>query len=202
MTDSNYTAIQFLIDRSGSMASMAQEAMTGMKNLLDEQRALPGKCTVRISQFDDKYEVVCGSTPIADVRNPDLIPRSMTALLDAWGRAITEFGAELAAMPEDERPENVIFVTITDGLENASKEWDRARLMAKVTEQTDKYGWKFLYLGANQDAVAVGASYGVARGQTMTYAPTAHGNAMAYAATSRVIGNTRSGVADSLTDES
>lgn len=187
MTNPEFTAIQFLIDRSGSMSDTAQDAVGGMKTLLDQQRALPGKCTVRICQFDTEYEVVNESTPVADVPNPGLIPRGMTALLDAWGKAMTEFGAELAAMSENERPANVIFVVVTDGLENSSKEWTRERLFEKVKEQTDTYGWEFLYLAADQDAVAVGGSYGVAAGNTMSYKNTSLGNQQAYAAASATV---------------
>lgn len=191
MTDPNYTAIAMLTDRSGSMNSVADDAVGGINNFLAEQRKLPGKCTVRISQFDDHYEVVCESLPVDDVPEQYLLPRGMTALMDAWGKLITEFGEELAALPEDRRPGNVIFVVTTDGMENASKEWTRERLYAKVKEQQEKYGWQFLYLGADQDAVKIGGSYGVARGQTMSFDNTSAGNQAAYAAMTTTVSAVR-----------
>jgi len=201
MTNPDYTAVAMLVDRSGSMHSTADDAIGGMKTFIEEQRALPGKCTLRVSQFDDRYEVVYESTPIDDAPPPGLEPRGMTALLDAWGKLITEFGEELAALPEDERPGNVIFVVITDGQENASKEWTRDRLFAKVTEQTEKYGWKFLFLAADQDAIQVGGSYGVARGQTMSYKGDSVGTQSAYAAVTTMVTNTRAGKASQLTPD-
>ena len=202
MTNPDYTALAMLIDRSGSMVQTREDAIGGMAQFLKEQREVPGKCTVRISQFDNQYEVVCESTPVADVPDPDLVPRGSTALLDAWGRLMTEFGEELAALPEEERPENVIFVVITDGQENASREWTRDKLFEAVTEQTDKWGWKFAYLGADQDAVTVGGSYGVAAGQTMSYTNDSAGTQAAYAATSRMVTNTRSGKKDADLNDS
>jgi len=196
MTNKDYTAIAMLIDRSGSMLTTREDAVGGMATFLKEQREVPGKCTVRISQFDDHYEVVCESIPVAEVKNPDLVPRGSTALLDAWGRLMTEFGEELADLPEDERPENVIFVVITDGHENSSREWTRDALFEAVTEQTNKWGWKFAYLGADQDAVTVGGGYGVAAGQTMSYSGDSAGTKSAYAATSAMVTNTRKGDKD------
>ena len=196
MTNKDYTAIAMLIDRSGSMMATRDDAVGGMATFLKEQREVPGKCTVRISQFDDKYEEVCESTPVAEVKDPDLVPRGSTALLDAWGKLMTQFGEELADLPEDERPDNVIFVVITDGHENSSREWTRDRLFQVVTEQTNQWGWKFAYLGADQDAVAVGGSYGVAKGQTMSYSGDSQGTRSAYAATSSMVTETRTGNKD------
>jgi hypothetical protein len=194
MTNPDYTAVAFLIDRSGSMYRIAEDAAGGIAKFLEDQRKIDGKCTVRIAQFDDQYDVLCVSTPVENVPNPTIDPRGSTALLDAWGKAMTEFGEELAALPEDERPANVIFVVVTDGHENSSHEWTREQVLAKVKEQTEKWNWRFLYLAANQDAVKEGAKYGVARGQTMTYDATGAGAQSAYAAASASITATRTGV--------
>jgi hypothetical protein len=115
----------------------------------------------------------------------------MTALLDAMGKTITATGERLAAMAEADRPGHVIFVTLTDGLENASKEWTRERVFSMVKEQTDTYGWTFVYLGANQDAVAVGQSMGIASGNTITY--DVNNVAVAMAATSANVTRNRRG---------
>lgn len=169
MTDANYTHIAVLLDRSGSMQSIKSDTEGGFKTFLDEQKSQAGKATIALSQFDTQYDVVYGPRDIQTA--PDLVlePRGGTALLDGMGRFIVETGEFLARLPEDERPGNVIFVTITDGEENSSKEWTRDRVFAKVKEQTDTFGWTFLFLAANQDAIAAGAAVGVSASTSLTY---------------------------------
>lgn len=193
MTDSNYTAIQLLIDRSGSMYGIRSDAEGGVKTFIEEQRALPGKCTLRFAHFDDRYEIVHESLPIADAPVYVLTPRGSTALLDAWGRTMVDFGAELAALSEDERPDNVVFVVVTDGLENSSTEWTYESVSVKVKEQTEKWGWKFLYLGSGQDAVHEGAKLGVPRSQSLTYGVTGQSVNSSYSAAAAAVTRTRSG---------
>jgi hypothetical protein len=101
-----------------------------------------------------------------------LAPRGSTALLDSMGRLITDAGATLAALPEDQRPGTVVVAVMTDGHENASKEWTRLAIRSLVEQQTTAYHWQFLYMGADQDAIEVGASIGVDAG---TPSPTAAG---------------------------
>lgn len=188
-----FTAMQLLLDRSGSMDSIRSDAEGGMKHFIDEQRKVAGKCTLRLSQFDDIYNVVHESLPLAEVSYPTLQPRGRTALLDAWGYAMTEFSEELdTKYSQNESPDSVIFVVVTDGYENASKEWTRDAIFAKVTELT-KQGWTFLYLAAGQDAVLEGAKYGVPSGQSMTYANTSRGTSSTYNAMSASVLRTRSG---------
>lgn len=195
MTNPDYTAVAMLVDRSGSMAHgrLHLEAIAGMNKLIEDQRALPGRCTLRVSQFDEHYEDLYVSTDIADVPEAKLDPRGMTALYDGWGKLMVAFGAELDALPEDERPANVIFVVVTDGGENSSREWTSEKVKQMVEEQTDKYGWNFIYLGSNQDAALVGTNLGVRAAQTMTYDSNAVGTHAAYGATSSVITRTRTG---------
>jgi uncharacterized protein YegL len=193
MPNPSYTAIQLLLDRSGSMVSIRSDAEGGIKTFIEDQRKAPGKCTLRLAQFDYEYELVHPSTPIADVPFPSLHPRGGTALLDGWGRAMTEFGEELAGLPEDGRPAHVIFVVVTDGYENSSQEWSREQIFNKVTEQTETYGWQFLYLAAGQDAVKEGAAYGVASAATMDWAASPKGTQAVYSAASASVLRTRSG---------
>lgn len=200
MTNSNYTAIQLLLDRSGSMQKIKDDVEGGVKTFIEDQRKASGKCTLRICQFDTLYEEVCPSTSIADAIFPGLDPRGGTALLDAWGRAVVEFGEELSNLPEDARPGNVIFVVVTDGEENSSREWTRAQVFDKVTEQQTRYNWQFLYLAANQDAVAEGAKYGVPGAQAVTYDWDAGGTKAAYSALSNSVLRTRGGGEGAFTD--
>ena len=200
MPDPSYTALSVLLDRSGSMRVIRSDAEGGLRSLIEDQVAQPGRATLRLAQFDTEYQVVHASLPVAQVPIPELHPRGMTALLDAWGRAMTEFGEELAALPEEQRPGNVIFVVVTDGAENASQEWSRQQVFDMVREQTDKWGWKFLFVAANQDAVAEGAKYGVPAGQTVTYSHDSGGTQSAFRSTSAVIGRTRSGKGSAFTE--
>lgn len=193
MTNPDFTAVSLLVDRSGSMSALAEEATAGIAKLIADQKALPGKCTVRLCHFDDEYEVVYPSTPVATTPRYRLVPRGMTALLDAWGKCMTEFGEELAALAEEERPANVVFVVVTDGLENASQEWTREKVLSMVQSQTDEWNWQFIYLAANQDAVAVGRTYGVAANNSMTFDNTGDGTQVAYASASASLTRTRKG---------
>ncbi|MFB9313325.1 vWA domain-containing protein [Nocardioides plantarum] len=169
MTDQTLTHLYFLLDRSGSMQSIKSDIEGGFAAFVDEQRSAPGSCRVTLAQFDDRYEVVYADRDVTDVPALDLQPRSRTALHDAMGRMITDAGASLAALPEDRRPGTVIVAIMTDGLENASQEWNAASIKALVEQQTQQWGWTFMYLGADQDAVEVGTSLGVPAAQSMTY---------------------------------
>jgi hypothetical protein len=169
MTRSNLTHLYFLLDRSGSMQSIKSDIEGGFAAFVDEQRKGAGECQATLAQFDDVYEVVYADRPIADVPPLDLQPRNMTALHDAMGRLITDAGEKLAALPESERPGTVIVAIMTDGLENASKEWTGASIKALVSQQTNAYGWTFMYMGADQDAVEVGAALGIDKDLSVTY---------------------------------
>src|SRR3712207_2304753 len=178
MTRSDLTHIYFLLDRSGSMQSIKTDTEGGFAAFVEEQKKAPGECRVTLAQFDNEYDVVYADRPRADVPALDLQPRGSTALLDAMGRTITDAGARLAALPEAERPGTVIVAVMTDGMENASNEWTHPAIKALVTQQSDAYGWQFLYMGADQDAIEVGASLGVARDASVTYGRSKAGAAM------------------------
>jgi hypothetical protein len=163
------THLYFLLDRSGSMQSIKSDIEGGFAAFVAEQRKGAGECRATLAQFDDVYEVVYADRAIADVPPLDLQPRNMTALHDAMGRLITDAGAELAALPVSERPGTVIVAIMTDGLENASKEWTGASIKSLVGQQSNVWGWTFMYMGADQDAVEVGASLGVDKDLAVTY---------------------------------
>lgn len=179
MTNPDYTDITFLLDRSGSMASIEQATVSGFAEFIAEQRRAPGTCLVTLSRFDTEYDRVYTARPLADVPPLELEPRGMTALLDAIGRSIRETGERLRALPEQERPGQVIIGIMTDGLENASKELTHAAVKAMIERQERTYSWAFLYMGANQDAIEVGASLGVRPERAMTYTGASAAPAMA-----------------------
>jgi hypothetical protein len=169
MTDSRKTHIYFLLDRSGSMASIKSATEEGFAAFIAEQQSGEGECLVSLAQFDSEYEIVFRSLPVSAVPALNLVPRYGTALLDSMGRLIHDAGAELAALSEAQRPGTVIVAIMTDGEENSSTEWTHAAIKAMVEHQTDKYGWQFLYMGADQDAVEVGRSIGVKDEYSVTY---------------------------------
>ena len=123
MTNPDLTLIAALLDRSGSMKDCKRATETSFDELIAKQRSEPGEAIVTLSMFDDEYDNVYANVPIADVGPLTLVPRNMTAMLDATGRFITEIGEHLASVPEKQRPGHVILLIMTDGLENASKEW-------------------------------------------------------------------------------
>lgn len=185
MTDSNKTLIAALLDRSGSMSSSKQATEDGWRDLITEQGGEPGSCEVTLAQFDTEYEVLYPRTDIAAVPEFVVEPRGRTALLDATGRFITEIGEQLAALPEEQRPGTVICLIMTDGFENASRQWSWDGIKALITQQRDVYGWEFIFLGANIDAVEVGARMGVDANDALTFAAGSyHGNRAAYRVTS------------------
>lgn len=194
MTDRDKTLIAALLDRSGSMQTSKEATEDGWRELINEQRQLPGQCEMTLAQFDTDYEVLYPPTPIADV--PDLVvePRGMTALLDAVGRFVTEVGRHLAALPEGQRPGQVICVIMTDGMENASHEWSWDAVKELITTQRTQWKWKFLFIGANIDAVEVGARMGFSAENSITYDDSHYESTVAVMASAReMVRRTRGG---------
>lgn len=171
MPNPRYTAIFLLVDRSGSMMSIRHSAEDAINEFIKGQIDAEGLRTITISQFDDRYDKVVDTLkrPVS-VPHFYLEPRGSTSLLDAMGRGITDFGKKLAALPEDKRPANVIFAVMTDGRENSSVSFTYADVKAKVEHQVENYNWQVIYLGANQDAIAEAARFGIEEGRAITYA--------------------------------
>ena len=159
--NSQLTDITLVIDRSGSMASIREDAEGGVNSLLQQQAGEPGEATVTIVQFDTEYEFVCQGTPVESVPTYQLEPRGATALLDAVGQAINQTGKRLEAMPENQRPGLVIFVIVTDGHENSSQEFTLDQIKSMIEHQQQVYNWHFNFLGADQDAFEEAAKMGI-----------------------------------------
>lgn len=200
MTNPDLTLIAALLDRSGSMNKIKTDTEGGFNTFIAEQAKQPGTCDVTLAQFDTEYEVVYMNAPITRVPPLQLVPRGATALLDSIGRLVTDVGVELAGRPAHLRPHLVIVVITTDGQENSSKEWTVDNVRRLITQQQAVYRWKFIFLGANIDAVQTGASFGIPRGQTMTYTADTMGTQSVYAAASNLVTNTRSGLDTSFTE--
>lgn len=174
------TEIIAILDRSGSMSSIAQDMRGGFMTFINEQKKIPGDLRVSLYQFDSVYEVVYENRSVQDIHELTLVPRNNTALLDAVGRAINDTGRRLAAMHEHERPHKVIVMVITDGEENASREYTRERIKGMIEHQEKKYGWTFIFLGANQNAFHEASAMGFQSGNTMNFAANSRGTEAVY----------------------
>ncbi|MGK2881894.1 MAG: VWA domain-containing protein [Mycobacterium sp.] len=180
MTDPNRTLVAVLLDRSGSMSAVTDDAEGGFATFIAAQRAQPGDIAVTLAQFDTVYEVVYSNRPVADVPALRLVPRGGTALYDGIGRLVTDIGGQLSATEEAQRPGKVIVVVVTDGHENSSREWTHAAVTAAIKRQEQTYAWEFLFLGANMDAVAIGSSLGIAADRSITWNTSSAGVAGAF----------------------
>ncbi len=202
---SDLTDITLVVDRSGSMQDIQADAQGGVNAFVEQQAQQPGEAYLTLVQFDTEYEFVHQGIPIREVPEYQLVPRGMTALLDAVGRAINETGARLAAMDEQDRPGLVVFVIMTDGLENSSREFTRNEIRRMIQDQQDKYSWHFTFLGADQDAFAEAHQMGMADHAAANFAKSKV--AMAWGGTaskvSRMRGHTKQGkqVVNEFTDE-
>lgn len=191
MKDATHIAV--LLDRSGSMEAVREETISGFNFFLKDQKAAGDNATFTLVQFDsESTDVVHESRKLGEV--PDLNldtfqPRGCTPLLDALGQTIVSTGKTLAAIPETNRPDKVVFVVITDGQENASHSFTKARIKEMIDHQTGKYNWKFIYLGANQDSFDEAGAVGIPKATTADYAPARA--EMAFALTSGNVANYR-----------
>ncbi len=191
------TLVVLVVDRSGSMMTIKEDMEGGIKTLLEEQSQVAGTCLVTLAQFDSEYELVADATPIAELADYLLIPRGRTALLDAIGRTIGQVESRLKGLAPDDQPDHVLFAVITDGMENASSEWTRSKVMKSVKAKVAG-GWDFMFLGANQDAIEEGAHMGFAAETALTFEPSSEGIKEAWSSVSMSMGKMRRGEASAL----
>lgn len=187
------THIVVLLDRSGSMDAVKDETISGFNYFLKEQKTVGDNASLTLVQFDsESTDVVHEARPVRDVPNLNgdtYQPRGSTPLLDALGQTINSTGRTLAAIPETNRPDKVVFVAITDGQENASHKFTKARVKEMIDHQTETYNWQFIYLGANQDAFAEAGAVGIRKANAANFDPAY--TEMAYASTSVNVANYR-----------
>lgn len=160
------TLVAVLVDRSGSMATAHDEMESGLNDFIRDQAALPGDAALMLGQFDNQYEVVWPIQPIKGAPHYSLKPRGGTALLDGIGMFIGDVN-ETLAQENTYRP--VVMCIVTDGAENASKEWDLESVQAWIAHQREVYGWQFVFLGANLDAVKTAAKFGIPTNSALTF---------------------------------
>ena len=158
------TEIAYVLDRSGSMSHLTEPAILSFNEFLKEQKEEPGEVTFSLVLFDNEYLLHAEAVPIREVVELDTttyVPRASTALLDAIGRTIDDTGKRLAALKEKDRPGKVIVAIFTDGHENASTNYTLQDIAKRIKHQQEKYNWEFLFLGANQDAIATATSMNI-----------------------------------------
>lgn len=186
----NLSDIICIVDRSGSMDAIRSDAIGGFNTFLNDQKQQPGKATLSLVLFNHEYELVYDNIDITKVPplNEDTYrPQGMTALLDAVGRTIDAVGNRLAATPEPERPGKVIVAILTDGLENSSKDYARTKVAEMIRHQQQKYSWDFIFLAANQDAVATARDISIHAEDAFSFEATAEGVRNANLAMSREV---------------
>ena len=186
--NAHYSEIAFVLDRSGSMKSCQQAAIEGFNQFLADQQKTDGLAKLTLVLFDDEYLVPISSIPVEEVvslTDDTYQPQGCTALLDAIGQTIDNLGQRLAALAEKDRPGQVIVAILTDGLENASQRFTWKEIAGKIKHQTDTYKWIFLFLGANQDAIATAANLSIAANNAANYVADAAGSKAGQAAFSR-----------------
>lgn len=164
------THIICILDRSGSMASIIDDSIGGFNTFLNEQKKLPDEATITVALFDDKYDLIYDNVDIKkakELTKNEWMPRGTTALYDAIGKTINSEKQKLNKLGIN-KPAKVLVCIVTDGYENASREYskDNIKTLIKESENDD---WNFIYLAANQDAMTVGDSFGVSAGNTFTY---------------------------------
>ena len=181
----NLTEIVFILDRSGSMAGLEGDTIGGFNSMIEKQKGEPGEAYVSTVLFDNVSEVIHDRIDIQKIepltRNQYYV-RGSTALLDAVGSAIHHIGnVHKYARPED-RPEKTLFVITTDGMENASRHYSYERVKMMIERNTDKYGWEFIFLGANIDATKEAARFGIRADRAANYNADSVGTAVVYEA--------------------
>lgn len=191
----NTTELVFILDRSGSMSGFESDTIGGFNSILEKQKKTEGKCYVTTVLFDDQYELLHDRIDISEVKpltDKDYNVRGCTALLDAVGRSIRHIAKiHHYARPEDV-PEKTLFVITTDGYENASRHYDADTVKHMVEHEKEKYGWEFIFLGADIDAVETAGRIGIDRSRAANYRKDSVGNQTMYASVDAAITMARS----------
>ena len=190
----NLTEIVFILDRSGSMAGLEDDTIGGFNAMIQKQKSEVGEAYVSTVLFDNHTEVIHDRVDIQQIQpmtRKDYYVRGCTALLDAVGKSIHHIGNVHKYARKEDRPEKTIFVITTDGMENASREYTYDRVKKMIQHEQEKYGWEFIFLGANIDAAREAARFGIAADRAANYHADHRGTAVVYAAVSDAVCNFR-----------
>lgn len=192
------TYIVALLDKSGSMQNVQKDTIGGYNTFIEEQKRVPGEARITLMQFNHKLHKIYEDVPIqhvAPLTETTFSPIGWTSFNDSFAQAISEVGIKLSLKPEEDRPSKVLFLIMTDGAENTSKEFigidGLKKLNAMVNHQKDKYSWSFVYLGANLDSQKVSKSYGIDSKSAINYTSNDIGALNAFKSISRGVAGMR-----------
>lgn len=188
------TELVFILDRSGSMSGLEKDTIGGFNSMLEKQRKEPGDAVVSTVLFDNEIEVIHDRVAIADVPNltdEEYYVRGCTALLDAVGGAIHHIGNVHKYARREDVPEKTLFIITTDGLENASRRYTYDKVRHMIEHQKERYGWEFIFLGANIDAAAEAGRFGIDEAMAANYHCDEAGTALNYQVISEAITSVR-----------
>ncbi len=193
----DYTHIAVILDRTGSMEAIRDDTIGGFNAFLQQQKAEPGTATLTLVQFDsqDPYEVIHHFKPIAEVlelTRETYVPRASTPLLDALGRGINDLEQSLSQLGQADRPAKVVMVVVTDGQENASREFRKEQIEEMIKEKTEKEGWQFVFLSADLAAIKDAHAVGFASSASLFYQKSGLGSKGAWTSLSRRTSDYRS----------
>ena len=186
----NITEMVFILDRSGSMAGLEEDTIGGFNGMIKKQKKEDGLCYVSTVLFDDESKVIHDRIPldkVPEMTDRDYSVRGCTALIDAIGGAIHHIGNVHKYARREDVPENTIFVITTDGMENASHIYTADRVKKMIERQKEKYGWEFLFIGANIDAVETAGRFGIEKNRAVNYHPDSMGTECLYATVSDAV---------------
>ena len=188
------TELVFILDRSGSMSGLEGDTIGGFNAMIRKQRKADGEACVSTVLFDNESVVIHDRVDIRRVRpltGADYSVRGCTALMDAIGKAIRHIGNVHKYAREEDRPERTLFVITTDGMENASHRYTAQQVKQMIERQKEKYGWEFIFLGANMDAVATASRFGIGEDRAVTYHSDREGTKLNYEVISEAVTHLR-----------
>jgi uncharacterized protein YegL len=191
----NLTEMVFILDKSGSMAGLEADTIGGFNAMIERQKQADGEALVSTVLFSSRSTVIHDRVDLRKIEpltKRQYFVGGCTALIDAIGGAIHHIGNVHKYAREEDRPEHTVFVVTTDGMENASRTYTSDEVKAMVQRQKEKYGWEFLFLGANIDAVETAAHYGIGEDRAVTFHNDSVGQALNYEEVSAAVSQVRS----------
>jgi uncharacterized protein YegL len=184
------TELVFIIDRSGSMHGLENDTVGGFNSMIAKQREVSGEANITTVLFDDNYELLHNRIDlkcIKEMTGREYYVRGTTALLDAIGKTISMMGGVQKNLSKNNKAEKVLFIIITDGLENASREYSLNKVKGMIERQKSRYGWEFMFLGANIDAVKTAEDMGISGNRASNYRGDRKGTKLNYSVVSEAM---------------
>ncbi|MCH5314372.1 MAG: VWA domain-containing protein [Eubacterium sp.] len=182
-TDNNITELVFILDRSGSMAGLESDTIGGFNSLIEKQKKQEGKCYVSTVLFNHEMLVLHDRVDLRNIEpltDNDYQVRGCTALIDAIGSSIHHIANIHKYARSEDVPQNTMFVIMTDGMENASRKYSSQRVKEMIEHEKEKYGWEFLFIGANIDAVETASNFGIGADRAVSYHADSQGTSVVY----------------------